>query len=56
LSYLRAASVKRYLTTNGIVETRIAIQGFGDAKPIADNATPEGMAKNRRIEVYVTKK
>jgi outer membrane protein OmpA-like peptidoglycan-associated protein len=56
LSNIRAASVKRYLTMNGIVPERITTEGFGDAKPIADNATPEGMAKNRRIEVYVTKK
>lgn len=56
LSNIRAASVKRYLTMNGIVPERITTEGFGDAKPIGDNATPEGMAKNRRIEVYVTKK
>ena len=56
LSYLRAASVKRFLTRSGIVPTRITTEGLGDTKPIADNATPEGMAKNRRIEVYVTKK
>lgn len=56
LSNIRAASVKRYLTMNGIVPERITTEGFGDAKPIGDNATPEGMAKNRRIEVYVTKR
>jgi OmpA-OmpF porin, OOP family len=56
LSNIRAASVMRYLVQNGIAEARIATQGFGDAKPIGDNATPEGMAKNRRIEVFVTKK
>ena len=56
LSIFRAASVKRYLTMNGILSQRIDTQGFGDTKPIADNATPEGMAKNRRIEVYVVKK
>ncbi len=56
LSNIRAASVKRYLVQSGIVETRIATEGFGDAKPIGDNTTQEGMAKNRRIEVFVTKK
>ena len=56
LSYLRAASVKRFLARSGIVPERIATEGLGDTKPIADNATPEGMAKNRRIEVYVTKR
>ncbi|MBL7813705.1 MAG: OmpA family protein [Saprospiraceae bacterium] len=56
LSYLRAAAVKRFLVRNGIAQERILTEGLGDTKPIADNATPEGMAKNRRIEVYVTKK
>ena len=56
LSFIRAASVKRYLTINGIDQIRIATEGLGDTKPIADNGTPEGMAKNRRIEVFITKK
>ena len=56
LSYLRAASVKRFLTNSAIAPLRIATEGLGDTKPIADNGTPEGMAKNRRIEVYVTKR
>ena len=56
LSYIRAASVKRYLTLAGIDPIRITTEGLGDTKPIADNGTPEGMAKNRRIEVFITKK
>ncbi len=56
LSFIRAASVKRYLTLNGIDPIRIATEGLGDTKPIADNKTPAGMAKNRRIEVFITKK
>ena len=56
LSFLRAASVKRYLTLAGIDPIRITTEGLGDTKPIADNRTPEGMAKNRRIEVFITKK
>lgn len=56
LSFMRAASVKRYLTLNGIDPIRIATVGSGDTKPIADNSTPEGKAKNRRIEVFITKK
>ena len=56
LSFIRAASVKRYLTINGIDQVRITTEGLGDTKPIADNGTPEGMAKNRRIEVFITKK
>jgi OmpA-OmpF porin, OOP family len=56
LSFIRAASVKRYLTLSGIDPIRITTEGLGDTKPIADNGTPEGMAKNRRIEVFITKK
>jgi OmpA-OmpF porin, OOP family len=56
LSYLRAASVKRFLTNSAIDPMHIVIEGMGDTKPIADNTTPDGMAKNRRIEVFVTKR
>ncbi len=56
LSFIRAASVKRYLTLAGIDPIRITTEGLGDTKPIADNGTPEGKAKNRRIEVFITKK
>ena len=56
LSNIRAAAVKYYLTTNGIVPERITTEGLGDTKPIGDNTTVEGKAKNRRIEVYVTKR
>lgn len=56
LSFIRAASVKRYLTLNGIDPIRITTEGLGDTKPIAENSTPEGMAQNRRIEVFITKK
>lgn len=56
LSFIRAASVKRYLTLAGIDPIRITTEGLGDTKPIADNGTREGMAKNRRIEVFITKK
>jgi outer membrane protein OmpA-like peptidoglycan-associated protein len=50
LSTGRAESVKNYLTSKGIDPTRITTRGYGFTKPIADNATPEGRAKNRRIE------
>jgi OmpA-OmpF porin, OOP family len=56
LSEARAVSVKRYLSSHGIDEKRIATAGFGSEKPVADNATAEGKAKNRRIEAFVVRK
>ena len=54
LSSARSASVANYLLDNTPVEPgRVTITGFADSKPIADNNTAEGRAKNRRIEVIV---
>lgn len=50
LSRKRADAVKWYLVDHGIEATRIATTGLGATKPIADNETIEGRAKNRRIE------
>jgi len=51
LSEERAAAVKTWLAEGGIAGARLTAAGFGDAKPVADNATDEGRAKNRRVEL-----
>jgi len=53
LSEQRAATVKDFLVKNGIDPSKITILGKGESTPIADNATKEGRAKNRRVEIMV---
>lgn len=53
LSINRAAAVRDYLVSRGVGIERIAIDGRGSREPIASNATPEGRAKNRRVEIFV---
>ncbi|WP_293932925.1 OmpA family protein [Sphingobacterium sp. UBA6645] len=55
LSDKRAASVKKFLVDAGIADARISTKGLGQSKPIADNKTPEGRQKNRRVEVVILK-
>ena len=54
LSDQRAASVKAYLASKGLVATRFVTTGLGIADPIATNDTPEGRAQNRRVEFSIT--
>lgn len=53
LSVNRAASVRNYLTTRGVPVAHISIDGRGEREPIASNATAEGRARNRRVEIFV---
>jgi outer membrane protein OmpA-like peptidoglycan-associated protein len=53
LSDRRARSVADFLAQNGVVGRRLTTVGYGATRPIADNSTPEGRAKNRRIEFTV---
>lgn len=53
LSQKRAESVKNYLISQGIDATRIVAKGFGESNPIADNATSNGKAQNRRTEISI---
>ena len=48
-----ADAVARYLIDQGIAADRLRAHGMGDAKPIADNKTSEGRAKNRRLELIL---
>lgn len=51
LSQDRVDAVKSYLSRNKVKEERIEATGYGEARPIASNATAEGRAQNRRVEL-----
>ncbi|SAL82500.1 OmpA/MotB domain-containing protein [Caballeronia arvi] len=50
ISKKRAEAVRTYLIQHGVPASTLSVEGFGDAHPIGDNATPAGRAANRRIE------
>jgi outer membrane protein OmpA-like peptidoglycan-associated protein len=51
LSEARAKAIVTWLTQHGIAGARLTAKGFGKTRPIADNATDAGRAKNRRVEI-----
>jgi OmpA-OmpF porin, OOP family len=51
LSERRAQAVVAWLTSHGVAANRLKAQGFGETKPVAENSTDEGRAKNRRVEL-----
>ena len=54
LSQQRAQAVTNYLQSLGVSNNQIrSTTGYGEANPVADNATAAGKAQNRRVEVYM---
>lgn len=55
LSAARAASIVRMLAMDGVNQGRLAAVGYGEFQPVADNATAEGRARNRRVVLVVSR-
>jgi len=53
LSENRARAVMEFLVSEGLPATAVTSRGIGQARPIADNSTPEGRANNRRVEIII---
>jgi outer membrane protein OmpA-like peptidoglycan-associated protein len=54
LSLRRAIAVRDYLISQGVAASSIDVAGLGSSRPAADNATTDGRAKNRRVEIVVS--
>ena len=54
LSYARGITVRDYLIQQGVDAASISVEGLGPSRPVADNATSEGRARNRRVEIILT--
>jgi outer membrane protein OmpA-like peptidoglycan-associated protein len=55
LSQDRANAVKTFIASKGVAASRLKATGFGSSEPIAENNTPEGRQKNRRVEFKIVK-
>lgn len=53
LSAVRASTVVRYFIEAGVPPGRLSSAGYADQRPIADNASPEGRARNRRVAILI---
>lgn len=53
LSQNRAMTVMNYLVSRGVPAARLRAQGFGETMPVASNATVDGRARNRRVEIKI---
>ncbi|MDH3337042.1 MAG: OmpA family protein [Gammaproteobacteria bacterium] len=56
LSERRAITVHDYLINNGANPANLTVRGYGEAQPVADNATAQGKARNRRVELRILNK
>jgi outer membrane protein OmpA-like peptidoglycan-associated protein len=56
LSRQRAQSARDYLASRGVNANRIMIEGRGEREPIATNATADGRARNRRVEIFLAER
>lgn len=54
LSTARATDVVRFLSAKGVPNNALSAEGFGDSRPVATNDTPQGRAKNRRVDIVIT--
>jgi len=54
LSENRADAVRDFLLTQGVQQANITATGYGKSKPVADNATAQGRAQNRRVNLVVS--
>jgi OOP family OmpA-OmpF porin len=55
LSKARAEAVRQYLVSKGVAADRMSSTGYGEAKPLVANDSPENREKNRRVEFHITK-
>jgi hypothetical protein len=53
LSQKRADVIRDYLVNKGIMPERLQTMGYGETRPIADNSTQAGRARNRRVEIEI---
>lgn len=56
LSLQRAQSTRDYLAARGVNPSRIVIEGRGEREPVATNATADGRAQNRRVEIFLAER
>lgn len=53
LSAVRASSVVRLFVESGVAPARLTAAGYADQRPVADNSTAEGRARNRRVTILI---